>query len=112
MLYLTHSFGLARYNADGSLDITFNPKGGGNVVPASNPPGTAITRLGPPLIGAQSVGQINSLVLQADDNSLKLVAAGFSETTTTNDNDFTLARYFLVDDISPLVSAVITKYCA
>jgi len=64
----TGSFGLARFNRDGTLDTTFGPGG------------TVRTPFG-------QDGEIQALALQKDD---KIVAAG---TTTSGGSAFALARY-------------------
>jgi uncharacterized delta-60 repeat protein len=70
-------FGLTRYNADGSLDTTWNPAG-----PV---PGLVTTPVGP---GYPNVDVVNALALQADGC---VVAAG--TTGAGNTWDFALARY-------------------
>jgi uncharacterized delta-60 repeat protein len=72
-------FALARYNADGSLDTTFNPHG----APGTGTPGTVLTSL-----GNASVARASSLVLQPDG---KMVVAGFARVSATS--EFALARY-------------------
>ena len=72
-------FALARYNADGSLDTTFNP----NANPIFNPKGTVLTGL-----GNASVARASALLLQPDG---KLIAGGFARQSTTS--VFALVRY-------------------
>ena len=90
----TNDFVLARYNANGSLDVTFGGTFG-------SLPGTVLTDLG----GNDTA---NALIIQPNGNSLKLVASGFR---ISGSSDFALAQYFAVNNVSPLVSAVIAKYC-
>jgi len=73
------SFGLARYNSNGSLDNTFGALGKGIV----------ITNFGQILNGALSLDQIASIAIQ---NNNKIVAGGFS-TANNPLGDFALARY-------------------
>ncbi|MGB8367536.1 MAG: delta-60 repeat domain-containing protein, partial [Candidatus Babeliales bacterium] len=70
----TTDFALARYNIDGSLDITFNPTG--------SLPGTVVTNFG------GTSGSARAVAIQKDG---KIVAAGQSNVSGTF--DFALARY-------------------
>jgi uncharacterized delta-60 repeat protein len=65
-----HDFALARYNSDGSLDGSFEG-------------GTLVTEMG-------AWDEAEALAIQADG---RIVAAGWSWSATTGDNDFALSRY-------------------
>ncbi|MGF1472591.1 MAG: hypothetical protein ACFB50_12750 [Rubrobacteraceae bacterium] len=67
-------FALARYNADGSLDTSFNSKGG-----------VVVTD-----IGGSGISVANAVALQPDG---KIVAAGFIEIGGSGEFRFALARY-------------------
>jgi uncharacterized delta-60 repeat protein len=72
-----YDFALVRYNADGSLDTTFNAGG--------TKPGTVTTSIG-------SVNDYaNALRIQPSDN--KIVLAGYSFNSSSNKYDFALVRY-------------------
>jgi uncharacterized delta-60 repeat protein len=78
-------FALARYNADGTLDKTFNPDGKGDTgVPKIISPGTVLT-----IVGNANTARAASLVVQPDG---KAVAAGFARIGQTSAN-FALVRY-------------------
>ena len=81
-------FALARYLSNGTLDPNFGT--GGKVTTDFNLGG---------------IDEANSLSFQIQGTQLKLVAAGRAG------EDFGLARYFLINNITPLASAVIAKYC-
>ena len=69
-------FALARYNTNGSLDMTFNPTG--------TNPGTVTTAFG------TLDDEANALIIQSDG---KLVAAGYTANTSGTQFKFALARY-------------------
>ena len=71
------TFGLARYNLDGSLDLTFGS--GGKVG----------TGFGPPGFGGSSIGD---MAIQPDN---KIVAAGFNGSVADLHGDAVVARYTL-----------------
>ena len=91
------NFALARYLTNGNLDSSF---GGGSLGPK---PGTVITDFD----AGEDIAR--ALVFQAEGTQLKLVAAGRG--TIAGDANFGLAQYFLINNLSPLASAAIAKYC-
>ena len=76
-------FAVARYNTDGSLDVTFNPTG--------NLPGTVTTGFG---LLSTDIG--NAVAIQKDG---KIVAVGFS--TVEGTADFAIARYNTDGSLDP-----------
>ena len=80
----TQHFALARYNADGTLDVTFNP--GGGPLPFINPPGTVVTDFDP--IGNTSSEQARAVNILPDG---RIAVAGFGDLGTQT--SAMLARY-------------------
>jgi uncharacterized delta-60 repeat protein len=78
-------FALARYNANGTLDTTFNPNGNGDTgAPNVIDPGTVLTS-----VGNANTARAQTLVVQPDGN---VVAGGFAKFGQTS-SSFALVRY-------------------
>ncbi|MBL0012568.1 MAG: T9SS type A sorting domain-containing protein [Flavobacterium sp.] len=72
----TKNFAVIRYNADGSLDTTFDGDG------------MVLTQVGTPSVNLSAVDEAHSLAIQVDG---KIVVAGFA--TNGTKADFAIARY-------------------